>query len=892
MNISPIKNFNIFNNFKIKSNFPFSGLRLNSPLKADTVNFTGRHKDIFASKKEALEYYKNIAQKVNSSLDDEDELTAFETLGYDVDSDFDTDEITINGDYKPYFGILTGSSYSQSSISYEEAGIDEERLLQNVKKIKGKRYVSPSFVPNEDYKIDRTVEYPDKVAKRLDKILQQRAQKVNDAIGEKDYKKAFDILGFETTQDENGNITIEGSYSAALLHSDTAGIKTLNDYGIDESLLLEKVVKINGEAEFLSSYKPDHYIETGAIQSVRLPWSHRSVHNIRQEFAKLNPKYSRVILSVKDALEQNDNLRALHILGYNASSGDNGQITIEGSYYPHLSIASNGSSESFNYSELGFDDDALLANVKKVKGDLWLSRGTAKKIDKDMEVEECIFLPKESDPSEIFGDFMNFENIASLYDSLDKNIIESYIRCGRIKPDLDTNQGYYFRSFEGDNKAFLDDLISKRGETVLTSKELQEKYGAGSVSVDHALQEGSLKPYGLEDFEFSIRAKSANYVFDITDERNASGIKKLEKNGRQRLYRANSDPMVSRGAYVQACVRNEVKCSSENPSTKAFPATDLEKLGYGTKADLIANCGIRTNAHTIKRYILENDLYNLQLPYMMDILQTARHNNPAFVKLTDLQKYLGSSRAAFKEAVINNQLNIITQNPYRLTYLDDFAIDLSDEKNQAFLKTIQNDDFQIWLSNRLEAYREYRSENDRQFEKFKTKKAPTYEESYKEIQEQLGSIAEKRRLEAQEKKLKKQQRKDEISRSSSLRNTIAWVLAPNTRQVRKELSNAHLQTIFAKHKEVKEINDLLLSGEITLDEAKQRIQALKLSKQDEIDVLSYHKTCWEISGTGEWKQALADSKKYAEIYETMGLDGIDNPDMKARLIRWEEEHKA
>ncbi|MDO5438378.1 MAG: hypothetical protein Q4F80_09295, partial [bacterium] len=131
----------------------------------------------------------------------------------------------------------------------------------------------------------------------------------------------------------------------------------------------------------------------------------------------------------------------------------------------------------------------------------------------------------------------------------------------------------------------------------------------------------------------------------------------------------------------------------------------------------------------------------------------------------------------------------------------------------------------------------------------------------------------------------------EVSRTRSLRNTIAWVLSPNTRQVRREQSNSHVQEIFAKHKEAKEINEQLLAGEITLDEAREKISALKLSKQDEIDVLSYHKSCWEISGTDEWKQALQDAKSYMEIYETSGIEGIEDPEMKERLTRWEREHE-
>lgn len=889
MNIAPLNNLNINNNFQTKSAFPFFGLKLNNPLQKDTLSFTGTLKNSFGTKAQALEYYKRIGHSVMESLEEDDDITAFETLGYDVDSDFETDEITINGDYKPYFNILVGNSYSSNFVTYQDAGIDEEKLLQNVKEIKGKKLLSPLYEPEKDFVIDSSIKYPEKLAKKLDKLLSERTESAKEALEAEDYKTAFDILGYQTTTDDEGNITIQGDYSACLLKSEASPDKTLFDYGIDEKKLLSHVVKIDGNAVFLSDYVPDHYIEAKGINAISAFRSYVHPSEMARRFARINPQLTETVSKAKQALSENDNFSALQILGYEAEKDENGNITINGDYYPEISQKEGGKSFEFLYSAMGIDENKLLQNVKKIDGSMHLWGSNLEKINRDLEVTGSISVSHHEDADSLFNDFISVKNIASLYDTLDESVISSYIRHGIIKPDLKTSRGGYFREFEGENKAFLDNIIANR-DKILTSKELQEKYGVSSTSVNNALRAGEFQAYALEEQDLGYRPDSYNYLFDITDERNTKGLKRLERNGKSRLYRANREASaISGSAFNKACIRNDAGCP--DASIKSFPADALKRLGYGTKADIMANCMLRVNGYSIKRYIDKNSSYDISTPYMIDILLLARRNNPAVIKLSELQKRLGNSKNEFRQAVIDDKLNIITQNPYRLTYPEDYHIDLSDEKNLAFLKTINNEDFQTWLSNRIEAYETYRSENDKKYEQFKTSKAPTKDEIYAGLQEEYESIAEKRRLEAEEKKLKIRQRKDEVSRTRSLRNTIAWVLSPNTKQVRREQSNSHVQEIFAKHKEAKEINEQLLAGEITLDEAREKISALKLSKQDEIDVLSYHKSCWEISGTDEWKQALQDAKSYMEIYETSGIEGIEDPEMKERLTRWEREHE-
>ena len=96
-------------------------------------------------------------------------------MGYDVDSDFETDKITINGDFKPYFKIYVKGQL-QEPISYEDVGISQDDLLRNVEQITGEKHLSPSFVPDDDFKINPSTVYPEKLGKKLEKIVAKRME--------------------------------------------------------------------------------------------------------------------------------------------------------------------------------------------------------------------------------------------------------------------------------------------------------------------------------------------------------------------------------------------------------------------------------------------------------------------------------------------------------------------------------------------------------------------------------------------------------------------------------------------------------------------------------------------------------------------------------------------
>ena len=886
MNITPLKLFSANNSSETKANngFQFFGLKLSKPISKDTISFSGRVKNSFTTRKEALEYYKKIGESVNASLKEDDDLTAFETLGYDIDLDFDTEKITIKGDFKPYFTPFIKGQMG-ASISYEDVGISQDELLKNVETITGKKHLSPSFVPDENFQINTSEAYPEKLGEKLEKIVEQRAEKAKKALGEGEDEKALNILGFETETNEDGTITIKGDYDSRLLSLKNK-VFNLSSYKIDENTLLRNVSRIEGSAKFSDDFSPTHYIEAGNYE-YRSPnyVSYSKKRQLVGEFLRLHPSFIEQKEKIQTAIQNEDIITALNLMGFKASKNENGKIEIDGDFMFDFPVQIGSNETSIDFSEVGANKKEIFENIQKISGSLYYPDAVTPKIQGGMEIDKYVLLNKRTNEEDFFEEYISSKNITELYEGIPNEVIRNFAQNGFIKPSIKTRDNIYFNSISGENKAFLDAIMQHRDE-ILTSKELQEKYGVSKVSIDHAVQNGLLKGYLFEDKATNRNDNSNNYLFDITDERNKEGLSRLEKTGKRREMARARASIVPTNDFERACLRNSVHLSNQT-STFSFPASDLEQLGYGTKADLIANCGLRINSYEIKQYILNNDSYNINKPYIMDILLASKHNNPSIVSLKDLQKKLGESKEEFREAVVQDKLNIITDNPYRLTYPEDYCLDVSDKKNLEFLRTIDNEEFQTWLSGILESKKDYTLRNNEAMEAFKETKAPTQLEQRKNLEAEFRELEIERKKAQESKRLEIKERKFEQKRRLSLRNTIAWVLCPQTKQVKREHSNEKVQEIIEKHKEAKEISEQLLAGEITLEEAKEKIKSLNLSQNDEITLLAYHKTCWDISGTQEWKQALSDAKAIMEIYEKEGLDGIDDPEIRQRLVKWE-----
>ncbi len=444
---------------------------------------------------------------------------------------------------------------------------------------------------------------------------------------------------------------------------------------------------------------------------------------------------------------------------------------------------------------------------------------------------------------------------------------------------VQTRPIYFNEVFDKNFKTVIDKIKERRNE-ILVDTELMRYYGVSREDVHSAYKNGELKPYGIPEDTTVRPSTNDRFMFDIRDKANSSAIERFEQHARTaKLYK-------KRDYLERICNANTVPVE-EFPAS-AYPASALQRQGYGSKADLMANIGLHLKAYDIKNYILENDNYDISTPIMNSVIKNARKNNPALVGIDELKKSMGEEN--FFNGVITKQISFKTPITEFDPPLGHFVVDLDDKKNLEYLKSVDDDKFQTWLSARLDKAQKYKASNLQKLEEYRQETKPkTKDEVRKTLQQKFEEIRQRRLEKRQQEALLKAQEKANNARNQSLRSTIAWTLAENTLQTQKENSNPHIREAGVKLEKLDKIQDELMNGSITYEEAELEIQKLNVPDNAKHVLLSFYKKCWEISGTEEWKQALKEAQKLTEIYNQQGLDGIEDEKVRNRLIQWEQE---
>lgn len=603
MNISSLNLFKTNNYPNFKKNQNQNNIKFKKHLEQDTVCFSKRIRNNFPTKEKAFEYYKNIANKANEALDNNDEITAFETLGYDVTSDFETDEITINNDYKPYFDVFI-KGLKMPNISYKTLGIDQKRLLQNV-------------------------------------------------------------------------------------------------------------VKIKGQAEFFKDDMPDHQIETQHTKYLDPP---KGASYIERKYIKYYSFYIEQIKKIKLAAEKLNIAEALKLMGYDFKTDIDGNININGDFGFCFSLVVNGIKTLFNFDEIGIDKSAILNKIKKVSGNLHYPDSATSELKEGMEVDGFVLLHNKTDEETFFANYISTKDINKAYKEVPEKIIRTYAKYGFLTPSVKTKKNFYFNSIEGKNKNFLEHLALNKN-TLLTTEELQQKYGLTAEAINKGLHKKILKPYLLENLALAPSADSINYIFNTTDEKNIAGLEQLKELKTESTKKANKS-YIPKSEFNAACQRNSFKIDFKNVNMHSFPLKYLEELGFGTRADLFKCCDNESNPTKMKQYILNNDSYDMTIPAMANIALNSRFKNPSIISLAELQEKFIGSKNTMMEGIMYNKLRVILKNNAQPVSLYDVCIDITDKKNLEFLKNIDDRAFQSWLERTLEAKEKYTKENQKAMEEF------------------------------------------------------------------------------------------------------------------------------------------------------------------------------
>ena len=210
----------------------FSENEINKKLSEDIIDYTLK------------------AQAVNEALKNEDDLTAFHILGYDVTSDFETDEITVNGNYIPYFSINKEHVDENSIVTYESLGINQNELLKNVVKITGTALFNNNFTPDHYIEIqqEELSDVIEPISINTDnstEILKSNLQ-FQEAVKNNDTFTILQMCGYDVEKDKDGLIIFNGDLNFCQHENDKFDYISFKELGLDEQNIIDGIDKIKG----------------------------------------------------------------------------------------------------------------------------------------------------------------------------------------------------------------------------------------------------------------------------------------------------------------------------------------------------------------------------------------------------------------------------------------------------------------------------------------------------------------------------------------------------------------------------------------------------------------------------------------------------------------------
>lgn len=599
----------------------------------------------------------------------------------------------------------------------------------------------------------------------------------------------------------------------------------------------------------------------------------------------VNFRGSKTVLyqQIKEALDNDDNAKALEIMGYNFRQDENGGITIneDVNFLKKLGI-----SNSYTLLEKGIDAEKLMKNVIKINGDLYTIGTNLKKLNENLEVSG--YVHTKGIP-ELFKNFSSQEDFAEQYGQgkLTSSIIKTYTDEDILKPSLKTKGALYFNGISKANKDFFD-KFNKDIDNIYNNKELRDKFGLEKKDIQSIINTGKLNVWGIGISRIEHPEK---YLYCGAEKDINSFTKSLIGSIKCRNER-----------ILEARGKCKIEPAGINREEKTVSIEALEALGYGSKADIIANAAFKEDEYYFKRYILENNEYEFNNSSMVYALESAKKNNPALIPIpigqlsTDISEKV---QDIIYSALILRRLNTVSDLNCGFT---GFCINLNDKKNLDFLRTIDDADFYQWLDERLASYEEYEAENHKKLKEFINLGNLNDEEVKADFKKRVNTELAQRKIELEEKQAEKrrlEQEKMHLKKEKmmqkrinhSLRSSLAWFLSPNTKEEMKKNFNTHINEILTKNKEAAKIHHKLLMHEITLEEADKRLSKLNMDEKEKIELLSYFKKCWDAVGSDEYKQAFEITRPYYEAYLEKGLDGIDNEVIKKFIEQWEIKHK-
>lgn len=732
--------------------------------------------------------------------------------------------------------------------------------------------------------------------------------------------KALETLGFKTSVDEKGNVTLNNGFTA-LLSNKGETVKTLSDYRIDTNKLLENVVKIEGEAVFEDDFMPNHYIETDGISTTSQ--STNKADGIKREFLKLNPQYQK-------ALQENDTYTILTMCGYDIEKDENGQITFNGDL--KLGHHENKNFGYTSFEELGINNENLLNGIKKINGNLKItSDSSLEKINPNLEITGNIVYSGNK-KEQLFKGFSTAEQVADTYKNkgITPEIVKSMAETGVLKSIK--VQGTHSQASKNNSVTYYlnsDDVKQKLSDRLI-------EYTVKAQQVNELLEHGDditafeILGYDIDsDFEtdkITINGDYVPYFLKDNDNPNENSIVSYDLLGINQEKLLKNVVKIDGEAFLPENLNNE-KTIETNNSAKNLKTNPIFQKAVKAKDTytILEMCGFDVEESKDGRIIINGD-------FNSDFLQNEKYGYTSFEELgvnsqdliDDIGKIKGnlliSKDSPIKRLSTNLEVTGVVIHPFEKEdlfadfYTSEDVAFMADEDYEISPKLIDKlaDNGYLNTINSVIAtdtglqpslrYFPYEGENEEVLNELKENNWDTsktnissiftqncereYLQDFDILPELETYMWDDDSLETSNGAFKNHYAK------KSFIMTVGWALSENTRKIFKKHATPYIGLLISKDDRLHNIEKQFKAGKINEDERDKQIKDLKYTDKQQRTLASYRLKGWAEAGTKEFAQNLKAGAMAANLYQEEGILAFTDEKIINAIIEWEEKQKT
>ena len=255
------------------------------------------------------------------------------------------------------------------------------------------------------------------------------------------------------------------------------------------------------------------------------------------------------------------------------------------------------------------------------------------------------------------------------------------------------------------------------------------------------------------------------------------------------------------------------------------------------------------------------------------------------------------------KATSENKIEFISNNVLKKDG-NKLFIDITSPKNREFFKSIDDDDLNLLIQEKIQQARLLSDseisliENNLKKQNDLKRKIEKHNEETRAYFELVSAFSQKERfeikyqlskalVEEEEQAFIKKQETTKKEAYNSLFTAIRWSLCPKTREVMANIAkeNKEIQRILKKLSRLEALEAKQEESK-TPEYYEDEIRKNTLTSKEEITLKAYYKKVWEIAGTEEFASTKQKAAEIAQNFLENGIDSLDDNFTKQRIKRW------